>query len=382
MQVTGAPDLSPPGASPQRGTNGLWRRLRREQDEQPPAKQELDFIVIGAQKSATTTLFQYLRHHPEVALPAGKEAPFFSHDAVYERGWEPYLQALVRDGGMTDPERRWGTVTPQYMVGGVLNPRSAKAAREYDARTVPRRMHAQLPRVRLLAVLRDPVARAISHYGMTVRTGAERRSFDEAIEQLLEPAALEAARARPIEPTSYIVRGEYGRILEAYLEVFEREQLLVLFTDEFEREPRELLARVHRFIGVREDFVPPNLGERYLVGRPQQRFDWRQPGTWFSPSSPMSPQGALRGLRRVPGAQALWHTLPFDGQRRLLRPYQRLAGRTVARSRRRSAGAAPQAAPSAETIVRLREHFAADAERLQALLGGTAPYWERERARR
>jgi len=352
-------------------------------DGQPVlARDALDFIVIGAQKSATTTLFQYLRHHPQVALPEGKEAPFFSHDTVYRRGWPAYMEALARDGGMTDPERVWGTVTPAYMVGGVLNPARGVAPGEYDARTVPRRIQACLPDVRLVAILRDPVQRAFSHYGMVVNRGAERRSFDEAVERLLEPAALEAARAAPSEATGYVVWGEYGRLLEAYLDVFPRERLLILFTDELERAPLELLARLHRFIGVSEDFVPPNLGRRYLQARARRGFTWRRPGTWLSPSSPVSPQGLERGLRRLPGARALWHAVPFEGQRRLRRPYELAAARAGSFNRAKAASEAPpqRAAPRPETLERLREHFAADGRRLAAILDGAAPYWEQGRA--
>ena len=55
-------------------------------------KQSLDFIVIGAQKSGTTALFEYLRHHPELYLPSGKEAPFFSHDSEWNDGWAEYVR--------------------------------------------------------------------------------------------------------------------------------------------------------------------------------------------------------------------------------------------------------------------------------------------------
>jgi hypothetical protein len=353
--------------------------MQRARSPHPP-KQDVDFIVIGAQKTGTTTLFQHLRHHPEVALPVNKEAPFFSHDAVYHRGWQAYMQALARDG-MTDPSLTWGTVTPQYMAGGVLNPGCGGAARRYDEGTLPRRVYERLPDARLVAILRDPVERAISHHAMMVRRGAERRTCDEAFAQLLAPGALEAARARPEEASAYVVWGEYARILEAYLDLFPREQLLILFTDELERAPLDLLRSLHRFIGVREDFVPPNVGERYLVGRPQRGFEWRRPDTWLRPSSPVSPQGVVqRGLRRLPGARAVWHRVPFDGQRRLRRPYERATAAAAARNRGKAAagvGASrATSAPAAETVARLREHFAHDAGRLAVLLDGAAPYWE------
>ena len=342
------------------------------------AKDRLDFIVIGAQKAATTTLFQLLKHHPEVSLPTGKEAPFFSNDGVYSYGWPAYMESLVREGGMDDRSRQWGTVTPQYMVGGVVHARADAAAKGgYDEWTVPTRIHERLPEVRLIAILRDPVRRAVSHHRMMVRRGAERRSFDEAIGQLLSPDSLDQARARPQDPTGYVTRGEYGRILRGYFDVFDSRQLLVVFTDELERSPATLLKRLHEFIEVSTEFEAPNLGERYLVARPQRGFAWSRPGSWMSPSSPFGPHGLQRALRRNAAARALWHAIPGEDQRRLRRPYERIAFRVSARNRRASAsesGLGANAEPDPATVSRLREHYANDAERLTALLG-VSPYW-------
>jgi hypothetical protein len=160
-------------------------------------KDLLDFIVIGAQKAGTTSLFQYLRYHPEISLPAGKEVPYFSHDALYARGWAAYMRNLARYEAISDPMRKWGTVTPQYMVGGVLQATADVAIKNnYDERTVPLRIHERLPDVRMIAILRDPVERALSHHRMAVMIGRERRSFDDVVGELLRPNALDRARDR------------------------------------------------------------------------------------------------------------------------------------------------------------------------------------------
>jgi hypothetical protein len=343
----------------------------------PAEKDILDFIVIGAQKAGTTSLFQHLRSHPEISLPAGKEVPYFSHDATYARDWSLYVSNLARHDGLVDPTRKWGTVTPQYMVGGVYKPEvQGRSANPYDERTVPRRIFERLPQVRLIAILRDPVARAVSHHRMIVARGRERRSFDEAIAELLQPDALAGARRRPQEITGYVTWGEYGRILSGYFEVFPREQLLVTFTDELERAPGELLRRVHEFIGVSAEFEPDNLGERFHVSSSAERgFSWRSPSSWLSPSSPLSPQGVSAAVSRIPAARAVWRRMPESRQRRLGGRYQRIARRAAVRNRRSDANeVAANAEPSAATLERLREHYAQDAERLAVLLGARAPW--------
>jgi hypothetical protein len=337
-------------------------------------KDILDFIVIGAQKAGTTSLFQHLRLHPEISLPPGKEWPYFSDDEVYARGWSAYMRNLTRHDAFADPGRKWGTVTPQYMMGGPYLS-NGDATESYDERTVPSRISECLPSVRLIAILRDPVERARSHHRMLVMRGDERRSFDDAIGELLHPDALERSRRRPGERLGYVTWGEYGRILAGYVDVFSREQILVVFTDELERAPAVLLSRIQEFIGVSADFEPDNLGARYQAGAIDRGFSWRSPSSWMSPSSPFSPQGLGRAVGRNSGAQAVWHAIPEDRQRRLRRPYERISRQAAVRNRRGSPNdVSANTRPSPATLTRLREHYARDVGELAALLGVTPPW--------
>jgi hypothetical protein len=346
-------------------------------------KHTLDFIVIGAQKSGTTSLFQYLRHHPEISLPAGKETPYFSHDSMYTGGWTAYITHLARHEyeDAADSTQKWGTVTPHYMAGGVYQSSGDVALISgYDERTVPLRIRERLPDVRLIAILRDPVERARSHHRMTVKRGREPRSFDEAIAELLLPQELERARRSPreSEQTGYVTWGEYGRLLAGYFDVFPREQILVVFTDELERAPAQLLSRVQDFIGVRADIKPDNLGTRYLMGAVKREFSWSSPSSWVTPSSPLSPQGVRRALVRSSAARAVWDAMPQARRRRLRGPYDRVANRVVLHSRERRGGpdeAGANAEPSLATLARLREHYEQDTGQLAELLG-FAPSWQ------
>ena len=109
------------------------------------------------------------------------------------------------------------------MVGGVYKASLAQpgGTDHYDREsTVPSRIHERLPHVRLIAILRDPVARAISHHQMAVMNGLDKRTFNDAIDELLRPESLRDARQHPQETTGYVAWGEYGRILAAYFDVF------------------------------------------------------------------------------------------------------------------------------------------------------------------
>jgi hypothetical protein len=334
-------------------------------------KDILDFIIIGAQKAGTTSLFRYLRRHPEVTFPYSKEAPFFCVDDAYARGFASYMKNITRELEVPDPARKWGTSTPHYMAGGVYQSSSESAVENgYDERTVPTRMRESLPDVRLIAILRDPVERALSGHREAVMKGQDRRSFDDAVSELLQPDALASARRRPQHMgTGYVVWGEYGRILAGYFDVFPREQILVVFTDELERAPAPLLSRIQEFIGVKADFAPEDLGEKYNSGIAARQFSWISPSTWMSPYSPVSPQGVHHALRHNSTVRAVWDRVPESRQRRLQARYQRVARRAVLSNQRNSGDRVDPA-----TLARLRQHYAPDSAELAALLGVTLPW--------
>ena len=162
-------------------------------------KTKLDFIIIGAQKAGTTSLFRYLNEHPNIYMPPGKENPFFSDNETFARGWAWYINEYYNEA---PAERVWGKATPPYMT--------------YPG--VPGRIRRILPDVKLIALLRNPLERAYSHYRMCVLRNLETRSFEEAVSTLLEPETLEESRRNPSETNSYITSGEYGRILKTYYE--------------------------------------------------------------------------------------------------------------------------------------------------------------------
>jgi Sulfotransferase domain len=208
----------------------------------------LDFVVIGVHKSGTTALFHYLRHHPQLYIPPEKEVGFFSNEEWFARGWEQFVQEFFPRAPM---DVLWGKITPQYMA--------------YSQ--VPERLFRKMPEVKLIALLRNPVDRAFSHYRMTVRMGGEKRTFGEVISDQL----------KNLDSINFLTLGEYGRILRLFLRYFPPEQLLVLFTDELEKHPQFVLDSILTHIGLQPGFSPSNLGDPYHRGGVRQRFPWLIP---------------------------------------------------------------------------------------------------------
>jgi hypothetical protein len=279
----------------------------------------IDFVVIGAQKCGTTTLFRYLQEHPAIKVPGAKEVPFFSDDARWRRGMPEYFDEL----GWREDGRRAGTVTTSYMI---------------DLRSVER-IASACPSARIVAMVRDPIARAVSHYRMCVRRGLEHRTIDAALTAALSPETLEAARActheERNETIGYVAWGEYDRILARYEAVFPRDSIAVFDIADLQREPRLVLARVYAHIGVDPNFVPKNLGLTAHRGGTQRRTDL-----------------AERIFKNVAPLRSVWRMLPARTRGKWLYWYEQWNVRPESPD-------AVAAGMSRRTIDALSTHFAA-----------------------
>lgn len=298
---------------------------------------DLDFIVIGAQKCATTTLFELLRQHPSINMPLEKEVPFFTGNDCTPRAWDAFTKRhFANDGGDV-----WGKVTPQYMA----NPE------------VPARLAALMPKTKLIAVLRDPIERSKSHFRMGVRRNTETMSFSRAIQDRLNPLALATARASSApthshgyesESDFYLVWSEYGRILSSYRRHFPKNQLLVLYLEDLKTDPHGVLNKVLDFLDLDGDFRPRGLGEVMHSGGDQTRI----------------PHGLRVWLRQQGPIASLWRKIPDHQQGRLRFLYERWNNKKTKSPLKLSNTLAQE----------LREHFAQDT-RLLLSLDVPSPPW-------
>jgi Sulfotransferase family len=312
---------------------------------------DLDFLVVGAAKAGTTSLHEYLRTHPELYLPEVKEQVFFTRDEAYESGWDAFA-AVAFHGAPED--RRWGMATPHYLAGPVIWRESTIREVEAPAHLVTaRRIARQFPDLKLIALLRDPVERAISSYWQAVVLGDDQRSIDEAFDEELSDQALAAARAVPTDGHMYVVGGEYGRLLSGYLECFPRSHLFVGSTHMLDSHPKGFLGDLWRFLEVDESHVPPNLGLRY-----QTRGTGRR----------IKALSVLPDLvKRAPGLRHAWNALPSGTRTRARARFRLIAHRLDQRGRPDDSGL--RQSPSPELLERLRRHYDDDLALLRETVG-------------
>jgi hypothetical protein len=209
------------------------------------------FLVLGTQKGGTTSLHRLLAQHPQVFLPACTEVHYFSLHDEQPLSWYAEHYAAARAG------QRRGDITPYYL----FHPRA------------PQRIKAVLPRVQLIALLRDPVERTLSQVFHARRHGFEPLELEAAL--AAEPGRLAGAEQRLAaagssdyshQKHSYVARSRYGEQLARYEALFAPRQLLVLRSEDLFAEPERIWQQIQAFLGLAPVPLPAPL-ERANAGR-------------------------------------------------------------------------------------------------------------------
>lgn len=181
-----------------------------------------NFLVIGAAKCGTTSLYEYLKAHPDVYMSPQKEVRFFSKEENWARGLAWYESFF--DGATG--ETAVGEASPQYTC--------------YPYRDPAPRIAATIPHAKLIYLIRNPVQRVLSAYQFQVALGNE---FDP-IEKVIRK------RGPSGEPPFALTLSSYGMQIESYMRHFPRDALLVVKTEDLKADRPTTMARIFSFLGV------------------------------------------------------------------------------------------------------------------------------------
>ncbi|MBS0013785.1 MAG: sulfotransferase, partial [Desulfobacterales bacterium] len=184
-----------------------------------------------AMKSGTTSLHNYLKHHPDVFMSEPKELWYFVEEKNWFRGEKWYLSHFREAGGA----RVIGESSADYTMYPVY-------------RGVPEKLHAFNPDARLVYLMRDPVQRAISHYWYDVRTGFEKRPITTAV----------------YSETKYVDFSDYAMQLKLYFQVFKPEQIYIETFEQMVRHPEKVIREIQVWLGLDPtQYDWANLGRSY-----------------------------------------------------------------------------------------------------------------------
>lgn len=205
-----------------------------------------DFLIIGAPKSGTTSLYSYLRSHPQIFMSPVKEPRYFAF---------PDRRPRFRGAGGARFNRNvtWRLDAYRRLFADRGDARAAgEASATYLwASAAPGAIRRLIPDARLIAILRNPVDRAYSHYCHNRRLGRE-PLFDFRAALDAEPERIAGGWNPNVH---YRARGRYGEQVARYLELFPRERLLVLLQEDLSARPAETLAGLCRFLDVDDTFA-------------------------------------------------------------------------------------------------------------------------------
>ena len=277
-----------------------------------------NFLVIGAAKAGTTSLWAYLREHPQVFMSDPKELHFFVADMNWGRGL-PWYESHFEGAG--DAIAR-GEACGAY-------------ARYPKHRAVPERIAEVVPEAKLIYLVRHPIERMISNYILNVQLGVEReRSVERAL--LTDPQYVEASR--------------YAMQLEQYLPYFAPEKMLVIQSEDLSAGRSAAMERTFAFLGVDTSWVPDNLDQEYNITRAKVNRAVRP-----------TARAVSRKLQRFPGYPALVSRVPAPVRnvKRRLATREMAPVRTISEAARRE----------------LEDQLKPDVERLRDFMGAGFDGW-------
>lgn len=201
------------------------------------------FVIIGTQRGGTTSLYNYLTEHPQIARMKRREVHYFT--LHFSKGMSWYRKqfpsaARERLKRLSMRELITCEATPYYLFHPL----------------VPARLHAALPNTKLIVLLRNPIDRAFSHYHLVRKKNQETLSFAEALEAESARLAGEEDRMRA-DPDyysldhhqhAYLARGHYAEQLQRWFDVFPREQMHIIKSEELYADPRSVVKGALRFV--------------------------------------------------------------------------------------------------------------------------------------
>jgi hypothetical protein len=196
-----------------------------------------DFLIVGAMKCATSSLHAYLDLHPEIGMAVAKETDFFLTPETVARGPDWYAAQF-----------------PSAAIRGEASPNYSKRDR-YPG--VPERIALTVPRAKLLYLVRDPVARSVSHYLHNVAFGFEHRPAEIALD--------------PARPNGYLQASRYAYQLAAFLDHFPRVRVRVLEADDLKERQIDTLRAVFGFLSADPDFTSERFAERFHASESKTR---------------------------------------------------------------------------------------------------------------
>lgn len=223
----------------------------------------IGFLIAGAQKCGTTAVFSALSSHPDICPSSPKEVHFFDNDELFKDVFPDYTQ-YHKHFQFHASNLLYGEATPSYLYW----------------KTAPARIHAYNADIKIIAILRNPIERAYSHWNMSVIKGNESLPFRQAL--LAESGRLASSTNGQCKPHSYIDRGFYSLQIARYLDRFPRHNLLILRHEDLVADFTKTYQDICEFLDINSPAQISNQKKHTLPYKePISQDDWQYLASLF-----------------------------------------------------------------------------------------------------
>ena len=201
---------------------------------------KVDFFIVGAPKSGTTSLYNYLQAHPEICMSINKEPNFFSNEEINKQGLYYNRKCITsyEDYHKLFLNRTESQIIGESSVSYLFYPDIASKLYDYNSNA------------KIIVLLRNPVERAFSHYLMDYRLGLVDLPFEDILFKKTKHTNLH------LYYQQYIELGMYYRQVMRYYSVFNKNNILIINTDDFNKDTLKTLVDVYSFLNVDVNFEP------------------------------------------------------------------------------------------------------------------------------
>jgi hypothetical protein len=259
-----------------------------------------NFFIVGAGKAGTTSLYRYLRQHPQIYMSPIKEPSYFASEIRIDNLSPAFRQHVRRQSaGLSNPLGRLVLDGDEYrrLFEGVRDEIAVgEATPTYLwSKTAAANIRARLPHARIIMILRDPAERAFSQYLHQLAEGLTRYTFRDQIERSARGGHRELSILYP-----FLEVGLYCEQVKRYLALFPRERIRIYWYEDAWRRPARLLQDIFEFLAVDTAFEP-DLREKSLERRAPRvkAVEYlRQSGMWHAVQGKIPP-GLRAGLRAL-----------------------------------------------------------------------------------
>ena len=211
-----------------------------------PLRSLPDFLIIGAQKCGTTSLYDFINHHSGAIPAIRKEIFYFSNDYELGTWWYRTHFPLIPQKNFLKKKLGHKVITGEACTAYIFYPLAIKRIKEI------------IPKAKFIAILRNPVDRAYSHYHHEVKRKAENLSFEQAIseenkriedEQNVNSVETNLKKSH-FEHHSYLHRGHYAEQLQRWFELFPKEQFLIITLEDLSIFQKKTMNTIFDFLGL------------------------------------------------------------------------------------------------------------------------------------